>query len=76
MTSSNAFTSAYWMSLNPDNYTGQQISFEDRGRVFAGRIKTVEFDNRVDRISIRFEDGVEATVLPETTVQVYKWESR
>lgn len=62
--------SAYWMSLNPDTYAGQQISFQDRGRVVAGRVKQVSFDNTVDRVAIRFEDGVEITVLPETEVLV------
>ena len=65
-----ARATAYWMSLNPDTYTGEQISFQDRGRVVAGFVKSVSFDTSVDRVAIRFQDGVEVTVLPETEVLV------
>jgi hypothetical protein len=72
MATSTAVASAYWMSLNPDTYAGTQVSFTDRGRVFAGVVKQVEYDNSVDRVAIRFEDGVEVTLLPETDVTVYR----
>lgn len=63
--------SAYWMTLNPDTYADVQVSGQDRGRVFAGTVKEVSFDNTVDRVALRFTDGVEITVLPETVLTVH-----
>jgi hypothetical protein len=68
--------SAYWMSQNPDTFANQGVSFQDRGRVVAGMVKTVSYDNQVDRVAIRFIDGHEVTVLPETAVTVYHYDEK